>query len=134
MFVIRNIKTKKKLKTLNYYNLQTIRIWNWQSRQCISVLTGHNHYVMCAQFHPTEDLLVSASLDQSVRVWDYSGLRKKNVAPGPSGLAEHLRNPQATDLFGQVRGIDILFLAICNQYSLPTHHDLRHGRRRRHSR
>ncbi|KOB51942.1 Coatomer protein complex subunit alpha, partial [Operophtera brumata] len=82
------------------WRLGTIRIWNWQSRQCISVLTGHNHYVMCAQFHPTEDLLVSASLDQSVRVWDYSGLRKKNVAPGPSGLAEHLRNPQATDLFG----------------------------------
>lgn len=31
---------------------QTIRIWNWQSRTCISVLTGHNHYVMCAAFHP----------------------------------------------------------------------------------
>ncbi|KAJ2941519.1 hypothetical protein O0L34_g14564 [Tuta absoluta] len=84
---------------------QTIRIWNWQSRQCISVLTGHNHYVMCAQFHPTEDLLVSASLDQSVRVWDFSGLRKKSVAPGPAGLAEHLRNPQATDLFGQADAV-----------------------------
>ena len=49
---------------------QTIRIWNWQSRQCVSVLTGHNHYVMCASFHPKEDLVVSASLDQTVRVWD----------------------------------------------------------------
>jgi len=38
-----------------------------------SVLTGHSHYVMCAQFHPSEDLIVSASLDQSVRVWDISG-------------------------------------------------------------
>lgn len=38
-----------------------------------SVLTGHNHYVMCAQFHPSEDLVVSASLDQTVRVWDISG-------------------------------------------------------------
>ena len=28
---------------------------------------------MCAQFHPSEDLIVSASLDQSVRVWDISG-------------------------------------------------------------
>lgn len=26
--------------------------------------------------------MVSASLDQTVRVWDISGLRKKNVAPG----------------------------------------------------
>ena len=65
---------------------------------------------MCAQFHPTEDLLVSASLDQSVRVWDFSGLRKKSVAPGPSGLAEHLRNPQATDLFGQVM---VIMACIC---------------------
>ena len=47
-----------------------------------SVLAGHSHFVMCAQFHPSEDLIVSASLDQTVRVWDISGLRKKNVSPG----------------------------------------------------
>jgi WD40 repeat protein len=28
---------------------------------------------MCAQFHPTEDQIVSASLDQTVRIWDFSG-------------------------------------------------------------
>jgi len=84
---------------------QTIRIWNWQSRTCICVLTGHNHYVMCAQFHPTDDIVVSASLDQTVRVWDISGLRKKNVAPGPGGLDEHLKNPSATDLFGQADAV-----------------------------
>ena len=38
-----------------------------------SVLTGHNHYVMCAQFHATEDLVASASLDQTIRIWDISG-------------------------------------------------------------
>lgn len=46
---------------------------------------GHNHYVMCAQFHPKEDLVASASLDQTVRVWDIGGLRKKSVAPGGGG-------------------------------------------------
>lgn len=34
---------------------------------------------MCAAFHPTEDLLVSASLDQTVRVWDLSNIRAKNA-------------------------------------------------------
>jgi coatomer protein complex subunit alpha (xenin) len=29
---------------------------------------------MCAQFHPKEDLVVSASLDQTVRIWDISGI------------------------------------------------------------
>ena len=55
---------------------------------------------MSAQFHPSDDLVVSASLDQTVRVWDISGLRKKNVAPGPGGLDDHIRNPGHTDLFG----------------------------------
>ncbi|KAM2542773.1 hypothetical protein TB2_022163 [Malus domestica] len=60
---------------------QTIRIWNWQSHTCISVLTGHNDYVMCASFHPKEDLVVSASLYQTVRVWDIDSLKKKTVSP-----------------------------------------------------
>ena len=71
-----------------------------QSSPPPSVLTGHNHYVMCAQFHPSEDLVASASLDQTIRIWDVSGLRKKTVAPGAGGLDDHLRNPGGTDLFG----------------------------------
>ena len=59
--------------------------------------TGHNHYVMCACFHPKDDLVVSASLDQTVRVWDISGLRKKTVAPGGEDV---LRLPQ-------VRGVGL---------------------------
>lgn len=39
---------------------------------------------MSAAFHPTEDLIVSASLDQTVRVWDTTGLRKKQSGEGES--------------------------------------------------
>jgi coatomer subunit alpha len=76
---------------------QTVRIWNWQSRTCLGILTGHSHYVMCARFHPSEDLVVSASLDQTLRVWDVGPIRRKNVRgsggvppptlPGASPLA-----------------------------------------------
>lgn len=55
---------------------QTIRIWNSEQRRCISVLTGHSHFVMSAFFHPKEMLIVSASMDQTLRVWDISGLKK----------------------------------------------------------
>lgn len=41
------------------------------------MLTGHGHYVMCAQFHPAKNILVSASLDQTLRLWDFTHLRKK---------------------------------------------------------
>ncbi|KAK4329606.1 hypothetical protein Pmani_000081 [Petrolisthes manimaculis] len=62
---------------------------------------------MCARFHPSQDLIVSASLDSTVRVWDISGLQgkpgglcKKNVSPGMGGLggipddSQHTRNPE----------------------------------------
>jgi len=66
---------------------------------------GHNHYVMCAQFHPSEDLVASASLDQTVRIWDISGLRKKNAAPGSGGAPSRIGGTAVssaqTDLFGQ---------------------------------
>lgn len=54
---------------------------------------------MCAQFHPSEDLVASASLDQTVRIWDISGLRKKQMPGGgaPSGS----RGQGQADLFGQ---------------------------------
>lgn len=56
------------------------------------------------QFHPRDDLILSASLDQTVRVWDVSGLRKKNVSIGggipgmPPGMGPG--NGQGQDLFG----------------------------------
>lgn len=62
-------------------------------------MTGHNHYVMSANFHPTEDLVVSASLDLTVRVWDISGLRKKNLAPGGINIGGGSRDNDA-DMFG----------------------------------
>ena len=77
-----------------------MRIWNWQSRQCISVITGHRHWVMCAQFHPKDDLIVSASLDQMVNVWDFSALRKKTYAPSATTYEELSRSNSQTDLFG----------------------------------
>ncbi|XP_004390279.1 coatomer subunit alpha, partial [Trichechus manatus latirostris] len=47
---------------------------------------------------PSEDLVVSASLDQTVRVWDISGLRKKNLSPG--AVESDVRGITGVDLFG----------------------------------
>jgi coatomer protein complex subunit alpha (xenin) len=64
---------------------------------------------MCASFHhnPSEDLIVSASLDQTVRVWDTSGLRKKQLeeashpaAGGMHGAAHRPSLNVQAELFG----------------------------------
>jgi len=52
---------------------------------------------MCASFHLKEDLVVSASLDQTVRVWDISALKKKGVAPSEDLMRLTQMN---SDLFG----------------------------------
>lgn len=70
-------------------------------------MTGHNHYTMCAQFHPKEDLVVSGSLDQSVRVWDISGLRKKHSAPTTMSFEDQMAraNQNQTDMFGNTDAV-----------------------------
>lgn len=70
-------------------------------------MTGHNHYTMCAQFHPKEDLVVSASLDQSVRVWDISGLRKKHSAPTSMTFEDQMAraNANQADMFGNTDAV-----------------------------
>jgi coatomer subunit alpha len=101
---------------------QTVRIWNWQNRTLswlnpsfrysrspflVCTMTGHNHYTMCAQFHPKEDLVVSASLDQSVRVWDISGLRKKHSAPTSMSFEDQMAraNSSQADVFGNTDAV-----------------------------
>ena len=70
-------------------------------------MTGHNHYTMCAQFHPKDDLIVSASLDQSVRVWDISGLRKKHSAPTTMTFEDQMAraNSSQADMFGNTDAV-----------------------------
>jgi coatomer subunit alpha len=62
---------------------------------------------MCAQFHPKEDLVVSASLDQSVRVWDISGLRKKHSAPTSMSFEDQMAraNSAQADVFGNTDAV-----------------------------
>lgn len=72
-------------------------------------MTGHNHYAMCAQFHPKEDLVASASLDQSVRVWDISGLRKKHSAPTSTTFEDQMAVSRSgqdrADMFGNTDAV-----------------------------
>lgn len=59
------------------------------SRQQLAILTGHSHYVMCAQFHPSKDILVTCSLDQTLRLWDFTNLKMKYTSSEMKGKSEH---------------------------------------------
>jgi len=48
---------------------QTIRVWDYQTRSCISVLEGHTNNVCAVAFHPRLPFILSGSEDGTVRVW-----------------------------------------------------------------
>ena len=47
-----------------------------------------------------DDLVVSASLDQTVRVWDTTGLRKKTVRGAPSAMVSESSSVYGLQLLG----------------------------------
>lgn len=53
----------------------TLRIWEISTGWCQSTLTGHSREITRLLFIEELDVLVSGSLDATVRVWD----RKKKV-------------------------------------------------------
>lgn len=64
----------------------TACVWNWQSRQRLADLAGHADMIMCASWHPTELLVATASLDNTVRVWDVSNIQSRQ----PDGVIKKL--------------------------------------------
>jgi coatomer protein complex subunit alpha (xenin) len=85
-------------------------VWNSTSRNCIAILTGHSHFVMSAFFHAEKDLVVSTSMDQTIRVWDISGLRKgtPQQSSGPGGQFDSYDNFSTVKyvLEGHDRGVN----------------------------
>jgi coatomer protein complex subunit alpha (xenin) len=56
----------------------TIRIWNFAKRTCLSIIKKHEHHVTCVSFHPKVDiLLMSASFDKTIYVWNIEKLKTK---------------------------------------------------------
>lgn len=46
------------------------KIWNMDSCECETTLTGHNGKVLCASFSPNGRLVVTASEDKTAKVWN----------------------------------------------------------------
>jgi WD40 repeat protein len=49
---------------------KTLRVWDVESGQCLSVLEGHTGEVLAVEVTPDGRRAVSASRDQTLRVWD----------------------------------------------------------------
>lgn len=64
-------------------------------------------YVMCATFHPTKNLIASASLDNTVRLWDYSYLKRKyTTKDGKNTRPDEIISGNEVDLIQVLDGHD----------------------------
>lgn len=50
----------------------TIKIWDYQTKSCVSTLEGHMSNVSFAVFHPTLPIIISGSEDGTLKIWNSS--------------------------------------------------------------
>eukprot|EP00971_Amphidinium_carterae_P266164 5279779-Amphidinium_carterae.1 len=48
---------------------KTVRIWDYQTKQCVQTLSGHTNNISVALFHPALPIILSGSEDGTVRIW-----------------------------------------------------------------
>lgn len=50
-------------------------MWDYQTKQCIQVLSGHTHNVSTVLFHPQLPIILTGSEDGTARIWHSSTYR-----------------------------------------------------------
>ena len=48
---------------------KSVRVWDYQTKQCVHVLEGHLGNVSCAMFHPTLPIIITGSEDGACKIW-----------------------------------------------------------------
>lgn len=48
----------------------TVRVWDYHTKSCVRVLEGHSNNVSAVAFHPQLPLLLTASEDGGMRIWN----------------------------------------------------------------
>lgn len=57
----------------------TVRVWDYQTKHCVSTLLGHNGTVLSVMMHPSLPLIISGGDDGSVILWHAGTFRKELV-------------------------------------------------------
>lgn len=52
-----------------YVTDYTARVWNTETGECLLQYTGHSGSVNSIRYHPSKDLVLTASGDQTVHIW-----------------------------------------------------------------
>ena len=84
--------------SLRHQRTEPARIWNAVTAKEIVVLRGHEHCVMDASFSPDNSLVVTASWDETSRIWDAQTGRQISVRPGLGRVSSAVFSPDGAHL------------------------------------
>jgi len=48
----------------------TVKVWDYQTKNCLATLEGHQDYISSVLFHPDLPIIVSTSEDNTVKIWN----------------------------------------------------------------
>jgi WD40 repeat protein len=70
----------------------TVRVWDVEAGVCTQTLTGHDAAIYCCQYDPVRNVVVSGSMDKTLRFWDLnaSGNSKSGCVGVMRGHADRL--------------------------------------------
>jgi len=76
----------------------SIRIWETESGRILGIFTGHKSIINCVQFSPDGKYIVSASDDNTLKLWDYYNLLEENLSKN-SNTIKTSNEIELVDLF-----------------------------------
>lgn len=69
-------------------------MWNYKLRRCLFTLLGHLDYIRTVQFHSEYPWIVSASDDQTIRIWNWQSRTCISVLTGAAPRTARAPAPQ----------------------------------------
>ena len=77
---------------------KTARIWGVDSGRCLTFYTGHSGSVNAIAFHPTQDLVLTASGDASTHVWKAASVLPESLlSGGGTGAQSSEESPESSE-------------------------------------
>jgi coatomer protein complex subunit alpha (xenin) len=64
------ISEKKRIVAVSNNDFK-IKVWNYKTKRCQATLLGHMDYIRTVFFHNELPWLISASDDQTIRIWNW---------------------------------------------------------------
>ena len=57
----------------------TVKVWDYQTKSIVHTLQGHTNNICSVMFHPKLPIIISASEDATVRIWQASTYRAEST-------------------------------------------------------